>query len=154
MISALSHLKAQAVHQPSNRHLSHQFLQVACQVHQVFHLLSPAVHQPLPTAARHVTWCHVGTANKDALTLLADTKVNLTSQTSQTGMGAVRTTASRIMGNSHNIAEPRAALLAIPHNRSVGVLGILTSGLSMAHHSTARSLTSKKQESSSCSSQL
>ena len=95
----------------------------------------------------------MGTASKDVLTLLVDTKVHWTSQTSQTGMGAVRTMASRITGNFLSIVERRVALLAIRRSRSAGVLVILTSGLLVVHHSTARSLTFKKQESSSCLSQ-
>ena len=84
-----------------------------------------------------VTWCHVGGAKRDALILLADMTARSTSQTNLTGMVVAHSLVFRIMGRNHHIAEPRAALLVAPHNQFAGVLGILTSGLLVAHRSTA-----------------
>ena len=97
----------------------------------------------------HVTWCHVGTASRDVPILLADMKAPSTSQAKKTETGAVRTTASQIMGNTRSSAELHVALLVIPSNRYAGVLVTLTSGLLRA-----KNLTSKRQESSNCSSHL
>ena len=101
-----------------------------------------------------MTWCHVGTANRVALILLADGKANSTSQAKKTGTGAINTMASPIMVNTLSSAELRVALLVTPHNRYAGVLAILTLDLSMALHLAVQNSTSKRQESSNCLSHL
>ena len=124
---------------------------VVCLLH---HLAVPHLPVHQLEAVVLVSWCRAGGANKDALILLADMRAHSTRKTNLTGMGVVHRMVFRIMGRNHHIAEPHAALLVAPHNQFAGVLVILISGLLVAHHSTARSLTSKEQESSSCLSQL